>query len=272
MIFGGSEFGTTFFGYIPYLLISLLLLKIILSRLKKFSKLLRLDKFDFYLIVFYVSFFLFLNFFPNTFNFDQYYSAPRIFRYLAPISFPMTLHLAKLILDFNKITFKFNRAASKYAIILLFVAMIAVNIYQADEATKPGRIYRQALLSTVRDIKSQPAPQVVSESWLTFFLREVYLKGWDNRVVTVPNYTFDDAKKYENWLKEIEPTLPNGTMLITGLGNYIYYGCQNCGFHLKLFSGGLDTSWRLFREYNILTYLYKPEPARLWIWNNQTKV
>ena len=270
MVFVGSEFGTTLFGYVPYLLILLLVAKIILSKSKRFSKSLRIDKPDIYLFAIYTSFFLLLNFFPDTYKFDQLYYAPRIFRYLTPISFPITLHLAKLVIDFGNVAFKFNRSFKRYGPILLFAVMIAANIYQVDNATKPGRIYRQALLSIVRDVKGQSPPQIVSESWLGFFLREVYLKGWENKVVIPPNYTIDDAKKYEDWLEKIEHGSPNGTILITGLSSCVHYGCHNCGFRLKQFRHDLDYDWQLFREYDMLTYLPIPEPARLWILNNRT--
>jgi len=264
MLFGGSEFGTTLFGYVPYLLALLLIAKVILSRLKRFSKSLRIDKPDIYLFAIYTSFFLLLNFFPDTYNFGQLYYAPKIFRYLNPISFPIALHLAKLILDFCKIIFK-TKSAKRYGPILLFLLLISANIYQANEATTPGRIYRQALLSIVKDVKEQSPPQVLAESWLSYFLREFYLKELGDRVVT--NYTVDYGIKYEDWLGEIEPTLPKGTMLITGLGSYVHYGCHGCGFRLKEFRYGLDPGWQLFKEYNMLSYLPSPEPARLWIWN-----
>ena len=44
-------------------------------------------------------FFLLLNFFPNNFTFDRYYSVPRIFRYLAPLSYGLSLLAARLVLD-----------------------------------------------------------------------------------------------------------------------------------------------------------------------------
>ena len=102
MVFSGSQFGTTLFGYVPHLLLIMLSAKLLLMFVKPKSKFAGFDRQDLYLIAFYMSFFLLLEFFPNTFVFDQYYSAPRIFRYLAPISFPMTLHLAKLVLDMSK--------------------------------------------------------------------------------------------------------------------------------------------------------------------------
>jgi len=272
-IFQGSEFGTTLFGIIPYLLIALLILKVILSRtVKNHKKILSFDKLDIYLFAYYTSFFLLMNFFPNTFNFDQYYSAPRIFRYLTPLSFPMVLHIAKLILDFSKIKINFKgintlrkSIIGKYSIVILFVFLICVNIYQADNATKPGQIYRENLLSIIKDIKEQSPPQLVMESWLSFFTREIYLKD-NNRISIVPIYGIYDAKEYEKWLQENQYNLTEGSMMITGLGNYVHYGCHGCGFCLNKFNNKLDSGWKLFKEYNNLTYLPSPEPARLWIW------
>lgn len=263
MIFVGSQFDTTLFGYIPYLLLILLLVKGIASSSQKS---LRFDKLDIILIAAYGSFFLFLNFFPTTLDF-QYRSPPRIFRYLAPLSFPMTLHLAKLILDFGKVGFKRAGAIRKYGLIIFFLLIISVSVYQADDATKPGQIYRGALLPIVEDVKEQSPPQVLSESWLAFFLMEFYLTDLKNDIHTVADT--DQAPKYEKWLREIEQTLPSGTMLITGLSTCVHYCCLTCGFRLKYFEGNLSPGWQLYKEYDVLGYLPDPEPARLWQWTVQ---
>ena len=100
---GSSEFGTTLFGAVPYLLLALLLVKVLATALRvPASSPLRLDRADRMLLVLWGSFFLLLDFFPNGFQFDAYYSVPRIFRYITPMSFPMTLHAAKLLLDVTR--------------------------------------------------------------------------------------------------------------------------------------------------------------------------
>jgi hypothetical protein len=271
MILFGSEFGTTFFGVIPYILLTSLLIKTPLSTMK--AQKIRFDKFDFYLIALYLSFFLLLNFFPNTFKFDQYYSAPRIFRYLAPISFPMTLHVAKNILDLSKIKIKYkgifhfnNSKFNKYSIVGLFIVLICLNIYQADNATKVGQIYHSTLVSIIKDIRNNPPPGVLSESWLDFFLREVYLKGTNVSTLS-PSYPIDTAQKYERWIQDIQPTLENGSMLISGIGSYTFYGCHNCGIRLNQFNTPLDPGWKLVKEYQNQSYLPIPESAKLWVWS-----
>jgi len=289
LIFEGSQFGTTLFGLIPYALFILLATKLALRFFsKKYWKNFIFDNLDIYLIGFYMSFFLFLNFFPNTFTFDQYYSAPRIFRYLGPISFPMTLHIPKLILDFNKIISKqkpkkrpkkkrksrkrrkfiFNDQMKKYFIGLVFLFLILANIFQADMATKPGQIYRRNLLLIIDDIKTQSPPQLLSESWLSFFLREVYLSETEIEIRSI--FNIYNAKEYESWLKQNQDELPEGTMIITGLGNCVHYGCHGCGFRLNRFNEHLDPRWKLYKEYGILSYMPNPEHARLWIWQPES--
>ena len=56
-----------------------------------------LDRPDRLLLVFWSSFFLLLEFFPAGFSLDTYYTVPRIFRYLAPLSFLLAFHAAKLV-------------------------------------------------------------------------------------------------------------------------------------------------------------------------------
>ncbi len=271
-ILQGSEFGTTLFGLVPYLLILLLASKLAIPVLLKRAKgYLKIDKLDIYLIAFYGSFFLLLNFFPNTFVFDQYYSAPRIFRYLTPISFPMTLHLAKLVLDFSiaasksvRIKSKKKSSMRKVIIILPFFLLISACIYQADEATKPGQIYRENFLSIIEDVKEQSPPTLISEAWISVFLRDVYLR--DSAINVPPIIDTHAAKDYEKWLNENQYNFPEGTIMITGLCSCLHYGCHGCGFRIIQFSDDLNSGWKLFREYGNLTYLPQPEPARLWIW------
>jgi len=267
MIFLGSEFGTTLFGFVPYTLIFLLLIKMAASfSSQKVRASLQFDRPDIYLLIYYSSYFFLMNFYPHSLKVDHYYSTTRIFRYLAPISFLMTLHLAKLILDIFVVNFHDVKAGAiaRYAAILVFVFLIPINIYQANDATKPGQIYRRALLSILNDVKEQSPPQLLAEERLGFFLREVYLKAERNKIVLLPIFNTYKAEDYEDWLEKNQPNLPTGTMMITGLGNYVYYGAYWDGFRLRQFGGNLDPHWKLFKEYGIQSYLPLPEPARLW--------
>ncbi|MEM7827008.1 MAG: glycosyltransferase family 39 protein [Candidatus Aenigmatarchaeota archaeon] len=262
MILFGSEFGTTLFGIIPYLLFMLLAVKLILSR----KNLIKFDKIDIFLLAYYGSFFVLINFFPDTFKFDQYYSVPRIFRYLTPLSFPMLLHIAKTILDFSKINLK-TLMVKKYLFVIIFALLILANIYQAGEATRPGRLYRETLFSIINDIENYSPPALLTEFWLGFFMRELYLK--DRGINVVPIYNINDARDYEIWLKENQYHLLEGTMLITGLGSYTHYGCHSCGFRLRLFRNSLDANWKLFKDYGVLSYLSSQEHVRLWYWSQR---
>ena len=53
-------------------------------------------------------------------------------------------------------------------------------------------------------------------------------------------------------------------MLVTGLASYVHYGAHEDGYRLTYFSAPLSPRWELVRTYNVLTYLPRPEPARLW--------
>ena len=260
----GAEFGNTLFGFIPYLLIILLTLKLIISLYpKRFLSEFRFDKFDYYLLGFYGSFFLFLNFFPNTFVFDQYYSIFRIFRYLTPISFPMAIHLAKLLIDLGKAYFK-DVKFKKYAILIIFVLIISVNIIQAEETTRPGRIYRNNILEVVDDIRKESPEAIVLDSWPSIFLEFAYLGDMDLEVnVLHLKYTPAD---YENWLREEQYNFKEGTMLITSLSSYVYYGCRSCGFVLHQFENELDPGWKVYKEYGTLSYLPIPEKVIVYVW------
>jgi hypothetical protein len=248
MILDGSEFRTTLFGVVPWVLLVLLALRVARWRL---------DRADRLLLGFWGSIFLLLEFFPAGFALDAYYTVPRIFRYLAPISFPIALHAAKLVLDATR---AWPPAWTAGVIGLL----LAANLLGAIDATRPGRIHRDIHFRVVREIERLAPPRVVAEITLGYWLQALYLdpEVVPTEVVTPPQlYVATDC---ERWIREAAPSWPTGTLLITGLGNYVHYGAHTQGLRLPWFAAPLDDRWELVGEYGILSYLPRPEEARLW--------
>jgi tetratricopeptide (TPR) repeat protein len=254
---GSSEFGTTLFGAIPYLLVLLLVVKAI-ATWRRVSALV-FDRADALLLGFYGTFFVLVEFVPNGFQLDAYYSVPRIFRYLAPVSFPIALHVAKMLLDVARAANASSRAA-----LLLVMPALALNVYQAAEATGPGRIYRQNLIAVLDDVRAAAPPALLAESLLASYFRNLYLDPDRDRIAVIVLIEPHNAPDYERWLHDHESSLPNGTMLVTGLASFVHYGAHIDGFRLRWFEGALSPQWRLVKEYGVLSYLPRPEPARLW--------
>jgi hypothetical protein len=248
MIFVGSEFGTTLFGLVPWLLAGLLTIRLARRRL---------DHGDRLLLGFWGSVFLLIEFFPAGFALDGYYTVPRIFRYLAPISFPIALHAAKLLLDVTR-GWRPTRATTAIA------AVLVANLLGSIDATLPGRIFRDSLHRVVREIERTAPPQVVAEITLGYWLQRLYLDPdvVETEVVTPPMiYEPEDC---ERWLRDTAPTWPAGTLVVTGLANYVHYGAHHQGLRLAWFERPLDDRWTLEGEYGVLSYLPRPETARLW--------
>jgi hypothetical protein len=248
MLFVGSEFHTTLFGLVPWILGVLLLGRLVRRRL---------DRPDRLLFCFWSSFFLLLEFFPAGFSVDTYYTVPRIFRYLAPLSFPVALHAAKLVLDVSR-TWRPSWTAA------LVTVLIALNLLGAVEATLPGRTFRGALLAIVRQIEHDAPPKVVAEITLGYWLERIYLDPdvVETEVVRPPEIYV--ATECERWLRDSAPGWPTGTLLVTGLGNYVHYGAHAQGLRLAQFERPLDDRWAPAGEFGSLTYLPRPESARLW--------
>ncbi len=93
---------------------------------------------------------------------------------------------------------------------------------------------------------------------------QVYLKGKQTEVLHL--LKAPGAKDYEQWLKDHETELPNGSVLVSGIGSYVHYGAHYAGFRLKQFTSGLSPQWKMVKEYEIQSYLPVPEKAKLWIW------
>jgi hypothetical protein len=263
MIFQGSEFGTTLFGAVPYLLVIALFAKLVLVILLPRENKIHWNSLDFWLFFYYMSFFLLLNYFPNTFIFDKFYSVPRIFRYLTPISFPMTLHLTKLMIDIISLLHK-QLKIYKWTIIITFCLLIGLNIYHTAEATRPGRTYRKNLKLVIQEIKQNSPPTVLAEDKLAYFLRKVYLQIPVDVRKVLPIKNIYTAHEHEEWLVKRESTFSEGTMLITGLASYVFYGAHYDGFRLSQFKNRLSPVWKLHKEFGTLDYLPVPEKVKLW--------
>jgi hypothetical protein len=247
MIFVGSEFSTTLFGIVPYVLIALLVVQAVRGRL---------DRADRLLLGFWGLFFLFLEFFPAGFALDAYYTVPRIFRYLAPISFPIALHAAKLVLEVTR-----DRPS---AAPLVVGALLVLNLYQSWDATEPGRVHRAILQRVVPAIEQLAPPRVVAETTMGYWLRALYLdpERVETEVVMPPNIYV--ATECEKWIRDSEANWPTGTLLLTGFGNYVHYGAHTQGLRLAWFDAPLDDRWELVGDYGMVSYLPRPEAARLW--------
>lgn len=263
LLFVGSGLGTTLFGVVPFALGALVLAKVAWrwvpsqSRWRRGRDFARWDRLDVLLLVVYGVFFVLLEFVPNGFRLDQYYSVPRIFRYLTPLSFAMTLHTAKLAID--AIT---AAAPARHGVLVAsFLGLIAVNLVQAARATEPGRAYRTTLLAVRDDIAREAPPLVVAELVVSEWLRRVLLSGDRVGTVLTPYHTYA-ARDYETWLEANQSRFPPGSMLISGLCSYVFYGAFNDGFRLRLFAHPLAPEWELFKDYGSISHL--PDPVQVW--------
>jgi tetratricopeptide (TPR) repeat protein len=261
LLFVGSDLGTTLFGAVPYLLVVLLCLKIVARWLparggRDFA---RWDRLDVLLVAAYGAFLALLNFFPNSFSFDRYYSVPRIFRYLSPLSFPLTLHVAKMLIDLAAAVVR----RPQPLLVPVFLALIAVNVVQAGQATEPGRGYRRALLAVRDDIRRAAPPVVITESSFAAWLQQLYLNDPQDRTTVMTAYQTHSARQYEAWLAKEQPRLPAGAMLVSGLGGCVFYGAPNEGFRLRLFERPLPSDWTLVSEYEPLPH-FVPDTPQLW--------
>ena len=265
LVFVGSDIETTLFGAVPYLWVGLLIAKIVArwlppglrpARGPHFG---RWDRLDVLLLTLFAVFFTLLNFFPNSFSFDRYYSAPRIFRYLAPLSFPLTLHVAKMTIDL--VSALAPRLPGALAAVL--VALISVNVVQAGQATEPGREYRRLFFAIRDDLRKLAPPMVVSESGIAGWLQQLYLSSPTDRIPVMTAYHTYRAPDYEQWLADNQAQLPNGTILVSGFGGCVFYRANTDGFRLRHFKRPLSPDWTLVKEYPTPAHL-PPDPPQLW--------
>lgn len=262
MLVGSFEFPITLWGAVPYVLLTVLALKLVAVFVRRMPPSLRFDRGDVLLLGFWGSFFLLLEFFPNGFQLDAYYSVPRIFRYLAPISFPIALHAAKCALDLGRVPIP--RLSPPTVTATVAAALGALYVAQSLEATGPSHVYRASFQAVLRDVVAMQPPTLVAESVVASYLRDLYLDPVKQETEVIVLNDEHNAPQYEKWLHDNESRLPNGTLLLTGLGSFVHYGAHIDGFRLAWFTAPLGPEWKLVRDYGMLDYLPRPEPARLW--------
>jgi hypothetical protein len=262
MFVGSFEFPTTLWGSVPWVLTILLAVKLVGTVVRAMPESLRFDRNDGLLLGFWGPFFLLLEFFPNGFQLDAYYSVPRIFRYLAPISFPIALHAAKCVLDLTRL--RILGLPSAAVATGLVAPLLALYVSQGVQANGPSSIYRKDFHAVLDDVRAIKPPALVAESLIASYFRDLYLDPDEQEIQVVILSEQHNAPEYERWLHAHEATLPRGTLLVTGLGSFVHYGAHIDGFRLAWFKEPLSPSWKLVREYPVLTFLSRPEPARLW--------
>lgn len=263
-IFVGSEHGNTLFGAVPYLLVGALALSLLGPRsLAARAPRIALDRYDVWLLCSCLFFFGLLELFPNNFAFDQYYSVPRIFRYLAPLSFGLSLLAAKRLVDLAPLVPA--RFGLRTIAALGVLGLLAVGVL---EAVGPGRAQRARVAAVRAELRASCPPLVVLEFWQGIFFRSLHLR--EACPDTVVHASGPRTRDYEHWLQELEPELPHGTVLVTGLLQFVYYACPACGPRLSHFEGALDPRWQLVQELPPLAFDPDREPVRLWRWSGRS--
>jgi len=266
-IFMGSEHGNTLFGVVPYLLVVALAFAVFGRRLPALAARaprIGLDRQDWWLLCSCLVFFGLLEFFPNNFAFDRYYSVPRIFRYLAPLSFGLSLLAAKLLVDLAQLVPA--RLGLRRIAALGVLALLASGTF---EAVAPGRSHRRGVTAIRQELRTSCPPEVLLESWQAIFFRELHLREACPSSVVRSSTAISLASDYEEWLQELEPRLEKGSVLVTGLIQFVYYACHLCGPRLSLFDAPLDPRWTLVREFEPVRFDAAREPMRLWRWSGE---
>jgi len=262
MILEGSPFGTTLFGVLPWIVLITMTIKLVQHVWGNRTP--AWDKTDLWLAAWTLSFFVFLNFWTSHFRLDQYYSPARIFRYLAPLSFPLALIAAKNLIDISH-AWRDDRWTRR-VMAILWVGLFSVNLVQARQATQPGRDYRQATRQALAFIQNRPStPRVITDYWQGTFFHNVYLKQALPGISVESSPAYLSATNCEAWIQTHQSAWPKETLLITGLSDYTHYGCTTCGMRLSQFNAPLDAIWTLGAELGSLPYGPSQEPARIWI-------
>ncbi len=259
IVVGDELTRSTLFGPVAYVWLVALCCAVVLRGPREVF---RRDRFGTELLVMWLGVFLLINFVPNYYSLTEYHSAPRIFRYLTPISFFLSLHAAKLLLDCS------SRLAGRLpasVVALLGVLLLAANLVGAFRATAPGRQNRRAVDDVVAAVAERCPPVLIMENWQGYFFGRLYLhdKCPRTRVVNLSLVGFGDEHIEENIHVQL-PELPRNAMLVTGLGSYVYYPCIGCFIDAAQLKLSPADGWERVRDAGRLTFRPTPVEAEVW--------
>jgi len=259
VVFGEPGTGATLFGPVAYVWLVALCGAFVLRGPRQ---VLCRDRFGTELLVMWFGIFLLINFVPNYYSHAEYHSAPRIFRYLTPISFFLSLHAAKLLLDCREALA--DRIGPSVAM-LCAVGVLSANLVGAFRATAPGRQNRRAVDDVVTTVAASCPPVLIIEGWQGYLFRRVYLRDRcdHTRVVSIPLLGYGDEHLPEK-IREQLPEVPDGAMLVTGLGSYVYYSCWGCILDPGQLTEFLSDGWEQVRDAGRL--IFRPTPIDVKVW------
>lgn len=264
LLVGDASNGNTLFGLVPYMWCAALAITLLSPALR--AALLK-DRVGAESFLLAASLFVLINFFPANLSFDQFYSAPRIFRYLSPISFFLSLHCARLLCAISQ------QAAGRAGATALRCAgtlVIACNLFGAYYATAPGREHRSIVSGAISVLEKSCPPKLLVSAMQGMYFDGVYLVGrCPNTQMIGIAHEPADVEKIPAKLREIEPTLPDGSMLISAIGHYTYYGCVECNIDPDAFESPLSAGWEEIAYLGEVTYppWTRPRTARIWRWS-----
>jgi hypothetical protein len=257
ILFGDPDTATTLFGIVPYVWLIAFCIALVLRGPR--TVLVR-DRASLELLVMSVGIFLLINFVPNYYSLTEYHSAPRIFRYLTPISFFLSLYAAKLLLDLAP------RIPAVVAAVCA-VALLAANVAGAVRATAPGRENRRIIQGVVATVAADCPPELVIDSWQGWFFQRLYLKKkCPKTVVRGISVRWLGDEVAEQAFHDAEAHVPDGAMMVTGFGSYVYYTCSGCRIDPDHMKTPIAKQWELVRDIGQVTFRPEPLDVKVWRW------
>jgi hypothetical protein len=257
---GDDEMRTTLFGAVPYVWIVAFCAALVLRGPRR---VLVRDRANVELLAMSLGMFLLINFVPNYYSLTEYHSAPRIFRYLTPISFFLSFFTAKLLVDCAA---SLPRAAAM-VVPVCAAGLLAVNVIGAVRATGPGRENRRIVEAATETITAECPPELLMDNWQGYFFNRLYLKRKCPKTI-VRGLAFrsradDDAEKeFHNY----EAQIPDGSMMVTGFGSYVYYPCYDCRIEPAFMKTPIAKQWEVVREIGPITFKPAPIDVKVWRW------
>jgi hypothetical protein len=261
---GDWDSKTTLFGIVPYVwLVALVAATVLRGPRYVFFR----DRPNLELFIMSVGIFLLINFVPNYYSLTEYHSAPRIFRYLTPISLFLSLWTAKLLIDS---TARLPRRVATVLAPLVAVGLLAGNVLGAVRATAPGRENRRLVQGITETVAAECPPELLIDSWQGYFFNRVYLRDkCPKTLVRSISYRWLADEEGEKMFHQYEARVPEGSMMVSGLGSYVYYPCHGCRIDTAHMKTPIAKEWEVLREIGQVTFKPEPIDVRVWRWRAQ---
>jgi hypothetical protein len=147
------------------------------------------------------------------------------------------------------------------------VALVAAEVAGAVRATAPGRENRRIVQAITATVAAECPPELLIDSWQSYFFNRIYLREkCPKTLVRGISYRWLGDEEGEKMFHQYEARVPEGSMMVSGLGSYVYYPCGGCRIDVAQMKTPIAKEWEVAADIGQITFKPEPLDVKVWRW------